>query len=117
MELTTAELPTAVVRRQKENDGAGRMLVAGVELEVTMDGPQIVFGTPNFFKLADKQSQLSNGDNQFEKGKHKAPTRSKQGPLRMQLAIQHHYEDIYDAKTAVDHLSGFKVANRYLIVF
>ncbi|KAL8124582.1 splicing factor 3B subunit 6-like protein [Apium graveolens] len=26
------------------------------------------------------------------------------------------YEDIYDAKTAVDHLSGFNVANRYLIV-
>lgn len=26
------------------------------------------------------------------------------------------YEDIYDAKTAVDHLSGFNVANRYLII-
>ena len=26
------------------------------------------------------------------------------------------YEDIYDAKQAVDHLSGFNVANRYLIV-
>ncbi|KAK9665933.1 hypothetical protein RND81_14G147000 [Saponaria officinalis] len=26
------------------------------------------------------------------------------------------YEDIYDAKTAVDHLLGFNVANRYLIV-
>ena len=26
------------------------------------------------------------------------------------------YEDIYDAKTAVEHLSGFNVANRYLIV-
>ncbi|KAK9698310.1 hypothetical protein RND81_08G095400 [Saponaria officinalis] len=26
------------------------------------------------------------------------------------------YEDIYDAKTAVDHISGFNVANRYLIV-
>ncbi|CAL8468042.1 g7581 [Coccomyxa elongata] len=26
------------------------------------------------------------------------------------------YEDIYDAKTAVDGLSGFNVANRYLIV-
>ncbi len=26
------------------------------------------------------------------------------------------YEDIYDAKAAVDHLSGFNVANRYLIV-
>lgn len=26
------------------------------------------------------------------------------------------YEDIYDAKTACDHLSGFNVANRYLIV-
>ena len=26
------------------------------------------------------------------------------------------YEDIYDAKKAVDHLSGFDVANRYLIV-
>ncbi|CAN0905305.1 Splicing factor 3B subunit 6-like protein [Linum grandiflorum] len=26
------------------------------------------------------------------------------------------YEDIYDAKTAVDHLSGFNIANRYLIV-
>ena len=26
------------------------------------------------------------------------------------------YEDIYDAKMAVDHLSGFNVANRYLIV-
>ncbi|TQD70321.1 hypothetical protein C1H46_044149 [Malus baccata] len=26
------------------------------------------------------------------------------------------YEDIYDPKTAVDHLSGFNVANRYLIV-
>ncbi|KAI8004369.1 Splicing factor 3B subunit 6-like protein [Camellia lanceoleosa] len=26
------------------------------------------------------------------------------------------YEDIYDAKTTVDHLSGFNVANRYLIV-
>ncbi|WJZ89650.1 hypothetical protein VitviT2T_008853 [Vitis vinifera] len=26
------------------------------------------------------------------------------------------YEDIYDAKTAVDDLSGFNVANRYLIV-
>ncbi|XP_050119380.1 splicing factor 3B subunit 6-like protein [Malus sylvestris] len=26
------------------------------------------------------------------------------------------YEDIYDAKTAVDHLSGFNVANRYLTV-
>ena len=25
------------------------------------------------------------------------------------------YEDIYDAKNAVDHLSGFNVANRYLI--
>ncbi|KAL5101523.1 hypothetical protein RYX36_005850 [Vicia faba] len=25
-------------------------------------------------------------------------------------------EDIYDAKTTVDHLSGFKVTNRYLIV-
>lgn len=26
------------------------------------------------------------------------------------------YDDIYDAKTACDHLSGFNVANRYLIV-
>lgn len=26
------------------------------------------------------------------------------------------YEDIYDAKSAVDHLSGFNVAGRYLIV-
>jgi len=26
------------------------------------------------------------------------------------------YEDIYDAKNTVDHLSGFNVANRYLIV-
>eukprot|EP00640_Fibrocapsa_japonica_P006042 CAMPEP_0113944768 /NCGR_PEP_ID=MMETSP1339-20121228/36625_1 /TAXON_ID=94617 /ORGANISM="Fibrocapsa japonica" /LENGTH=125 /DNA_ID=CAMNT_0000950081 /DNA_START=89 /DNA_END=466 /DNA_ORIENTATION=- /assembly_acc=CAM_ASM_000762 len=26
------------------------------------------------------------------------------------------YEDIYDAKNAVDHLSGFNVAGRYLIV-
>uniref|UniRef100_A0A7S0X1R3 RRM domain-containing protein n=1 Tax=Chlamydomonas leiostraca TaxID=1034604 RepID=A0A7S0X1R3_9CHLO len=26
------------------------------------------------------------------------------------------YEDIYDAKAACDHLSGFNVANRYLIV-
>ncbi len=26
------------------------------------------------------------------------------------------YEDIYDAKTAVDHLSGFNVCGRYLIV-
>ena len=26
------------------------------------------------------------------------------------------YEDIYDAKNAVDHLQGFNVANRYLIV-
>ncbi|KAL5572030.1 hypothetical protein UlMin_021627 [Ulmus minor] len=26
------------------------------------------------------------------------------------------YKDIYDAKTAVDHLLGFNVANRYLIV-
>ncbi|KAL6760678.1 hypothetical protein V8C86DRAFT_2549901 [Haematococcus lacustris] len=26
------------------------------------------------------------------------------------------YEDIYDAKMACDHLSGFNVANRYLIV-
>ena len=26
------------------------------------------------------------------------------------------FEDIYDAKNAVDHLSGFNVANRYLIV-
>lgn len=26
------------------------------------------------------------------------------------------YDDIYDAKAAVDHLSGFNVANRYLIV-
>jgi hypothetical protein len=26
------------------------------------------------------------------------------------------YEDIYDAKEAADHLSGFNVANRYLIV-
>ncbi|PSC68521.1 Alpha-ketoglutarate permease isoform B [Micractinium conductrix] len=26
------------------------------------------------------------------------------------------YEDIYDAKTAVDHLSGFNVQNRYLII-
>ncbi|CAL5348886.1 unnamed protein product [Camellia sinensis] len=26
------------------------------------------------------------------------------------------YEDIYDAKTTVDHLSGFNAANRYLIV-
>ena len=26
------------------------------------------------------------------------------------------YEDIFDAKTAVEHLSGFNVANRYLIV-
>eukprot|EP00296_Roombia_truncata_P001403 JP437172.1.p2 GENE.JP437172.1~~JP437172.1.p2 ORF type:complete len:123 (-),score=34.29 JP437172.1:233-601(-) len=26
------------------------------------------------------------------------------------------YEDIYDAKNAVDHLSGFNVCNRYLIV-
>lgn len=25
------------------------------------------------------------------------------------------YEDIYDAKSAVDHLSGFNVAGRYLI--
>lgn len=25
------------------------------------------------------------------------------------------YEDIYDAKNACDHLSGFNVANRYLI--
>lgn len=26
------------------------------------------------------------------------------------------YEDIYDAKQAADHLSGFNVQNRYLIV-
>jgi len=26
------------------------------------------------------------------------------------------YEDIYDAKNAVDHLSGFNVNNRYLVV-
>lgn len=26
------------------------------------------------------------------------------------------YEDIYDAKDAVDHLSGFNVGGRYLIV-
>ncbi|KAF5751620.1 splicing factor 3B subunit 6-like protein [Tripterygium wilfordii] len=26
------------------------------------------------------------------------------------------YEDIYDARTAVDNLSGFNVANRYLMV-
>ena len=26
------------------------------------------------------------------------------------------YEDIYDAKTALDHLSGFNVCGRYLIV-
>jgi len=26
------------------------------------------------------------------------------------------FEDIYDAKNAVDHLSGFNVQNRYLIV-
>jgi len=26
------------------------------------------------------------------------------------------YEDIYDAKAAVDHLSGFNVAGRYLVV-
>jgi pre-mRNA branch site protein p14 len=26
------------------------------------------------------------------------------------------YDDIYDAKHACDHLSGFNVANRYLIV-
>ena len=26
------------------------------------------------------------------------------------------YEDLYDAKNAVDHLSGFNVAGRYLIV-
>jgi pre-mRNA branch site protein p14 len=26
------------------------------------------------------------------------------------------YEDIYDAKSAVDHLSGFNVGGRYLIV-
>jgi pre-mRNA branch site protein p14 len=26
------------------------------------------------------------------------------------------YEDIFDAKNAVDHLSGFNVAGRYLIV-
>lgn len=26
------------------------------------------------------------------------------------------FEDIYDAKQACDHLSGFNVANRYLIV-
>jgi pre-mRNA branch site protein p14 len=25
------------------------------------------------------------------------------------------YEDIYDAKTAVDHLSGFNVGGRYLV--
>jgi len=25
------------------------------------------------------------------------------------------YDDIYDAKNAVDHLSGFQVAGRYLI--
>jgi pre-mRNA branch site protein p14 len=26
------------------------------------------------------------------------------------------YEDIYDAKTACEHLSGFNVQNRYLII-
>ncbi len=26
------------------------------------------------------------------------------------------YEDIYDAKNAVDHLSGFNVCGRYLVV-
>ncbi len=26
------------------------------------------------------------------------------------------YDDIFDAKNAVDHLSGFNVANRYLVV-
>ena len=26
------------------------------------------------------------------------------------------YEDIYDAKAAVDHLSGFQVGGRYLVV-
>jgi pre-mRNA branch site protein p14 len=26
------------------------------------------------------------------------------------------YEDIFDAKNAVDHLSGFNISNRYLIV-
>lgn len=49
----------------------------------------------------------------------------KYGPIR-QVRIGHTketrgtayvvYEDIYDAKNACDHLSGFNVANRYLIV-
>ena len=26
------------------------------------------------------------------------------------------YEDIYDAKAAVDHLSGFNIGGRYLVV-
>ena len=43
-------------------------------------------------------------------------------PTRLYL-IQNHsgtafvtYEDIYDAKSAVDHLSGFNVGGRYLVV-
>ncbi|KAK2983397.1 hypothetical protein RJ640_016021 [Escallonia rubra] len=83
-----------------------------------------------------------NGDDQPEEGKHAAPAGGEPGAVRAGPAVQHNqrgdvrhirqirigtskdtrgtafvvYEDIYDAKTAVDHLSGFNVANRYLIV-
>ena len=49
----------------------------------------------------------------------------KYGPIRqIRKGISGHtkgtafvvYDDIYDAKNAVDHLSGFNVAGRYLIV-
>jgi len=32
------------------------------------------------------------------------------------ITIRTVYEDIYDAKRAVDHLSGFNVGGRYLVV-
>ena len=45
---------------------------------------------------------------------------------RITIAVKYHlnetihnnivYEDIYDAKRAVDHLSGFNVGGRYLVV-
>ena len=43
------------------------------------------------------------------------PTGARRGPATRGTAFVV-YEDIYDAKNAVDHLSGFNVCGRYLIV-
>ncbi|KAK2996066.1 hypothetical protein RJ640_022710 [Escallonia rubra] len=124
---------TTTLRNGKQYEGNKPSLYLRLYLSVLL--PRI----PTIFC---SKALKKNGDDQPEEGKHAAPAGGEPGAVRAGPAVQHNqrgdvrhirqirigtskdtrgtafvvYEDIYDAKTAVDHLSGFNVANRYLIV-